>query len=100
MGDKARQGRTGRGFDGRADFVKDAHRARMPGGGEGTRQGSAGCAATDIAVHGSLGDVGQDGKRAGSVREPRRLGDGHVLVVDVQGGHQSDGDAGKGVVDH
>ena len=46
----------------------------MLGGGECTRQGSA---ATDVTEDGAFEDVGQHGKRAGSVREPRRLGDKH-----------------------
>ena len=79
---------------------QDAHRARMPGGGESTRQGSAERAATDVTVYGAPDDVGQHGERAGSIREPRRLGDVYVLVVNIQGGHQSDGDAGKGIADH
>ena len=107
MGHEARQGRTGRSIDGRADVVgeaggatfsrQDAHRARTPGGGEGKRQGNA---TTGVTVNGAPDDSGQHGERAGSVREPRRLGDEHVLVINFQGGHQGDGDARKGVVDH
>ena len=107
VGHEARQGRTGRNADGRTGVVgeargtaagrQDAHRARILGGGEGTRQGSA---ATGIAVNGAPGDVGQHGERAGSAREPRRLGDKHMLVISIQGGHQGDWDAGEGVVDH
>ena len=61
------------------------------------RQGSA---ATDTTVNGALDDVGQHGERSGFVREPRRLGDKHVLMISTQGGHQGDGDAREGIADH
>ena len=69
----------------------------MPGGNECYRQDSA---ATGATVNGALGDVGQHGERSGTVREPRRLGDKHVLMISTQGGHQGDGDAREGIVDH
>ena len=107
VGHEVQQGRARRRSDGRADVVRDArgrksswqdaHRARMLGGGECTRQGSA---TTDVTEDGAFEDVGQHGKRAGSVREPRRLGDKHVIMISTQGGHQGDGDAGEGIVDH
>ena len=69
----------------------------MLGVGESTRQGSA---ATDVTKNGASDDVGQHGERPGSVREPRRLGDKHILMISAESGHQGDGDAGEGIVDH
>ena len=44
------------------------------------RQSSA---ATDVTKNGASDDVGQHGERSGSVREPRRLGDEHVLMISI-----------------
>ena len=69
----------------------------MLGGGEDARQVST---ATGVAEHGAPDDIGQHGERAVSIREPRCRGDEHMLMVGIQGGHQGDGDAGEGVIDH
>ena len=69
----------------------------MQGGGESARQVIT---ATGVAEHGASDDIGQHGERAGAIREPRRLGDEHMLMISIQGGNQGDGDAGEGIADH
>ena len=107
VGHEARQGRIGGDSDGRAYVVGDAqrrksgrydaNRARVQSGGEGAQQVIT---ATGVAQNRASDDIGQHGERPGPIREPRCLGDEHVLMIGIQGGHQGDGDAGEGTVDH